>query len=140
MLKHMLFGLALVIAFWTATGLADDSVEIGRAVPAAEHWLALVDQGRYGESWKEAAGYFQELIQQSQWEQTLQAVRTPLGRMLSRTVLRTKYATTLPGAPDGHYVIIQFKASFEHKQSAIETVTPMLDKDGHWRVSGYFIR
>ena len=23
---------------------------------------------------------------------------------------------------------------------ALETVTPMRDKDGHWRVSGYFIK
>jgi hypothetical protein len=46
----------------------------------------------------------------------------------------------LPGAPDGEYVVIQYESSFEHKQAAVETVTPMLDKDGTWRVSGYFIR
>ena len=138
--RRMLCGVALCIALWTAAGLAEDSVELGKALPAAQQWLALVDQGRYGDSWNAAAGYFQEIVPQHQWEQSLQAVRTPLGRMLTRTVLRTKYATTLPGAPDGHYVIIQFKTSFEHKQSAIETVTPMIDKDGRWRISGYFIR
>jgi len=42
--------------------------------------------------------------------------------------------------PDGDYVIIQFDTSFENKKSAIETVTPMLDKDGVWRVSGYYIK
>ena len=33
-----------------------------------------------------------------------------------------------------------YASSFEHKKAAVETVTPMLDKDGHWRVSGYFIK
>ncbi|MDL1980609.1 MAG: DUF4019 domain-containing protein [Deltaproteobacteria bacterium] len=28
----------------------------------------------------------------------------------------------------------------QKKKSAIETVTPMMEKDGQWRVSGYFIR
>ena len=45
-----------------------------------------------------------------------------------------------PGAPDGEYLVIRFAASFEKKQSAIETVTPIKDADGIWRVCGYFIQ
>jgi hypothetical protein len=37
-------------------------------------------------------------------------------------------------------VILLFDASFEKKQSAVETVTPMKDADGEWRVSGYYIK
>jgi hypothetical protein len=70
----------------------------------------------------------------------LQAKRAPLGKVLSRTVKSAVYKTTLPGAPDGQYVVIVYESSFEHKKSAIETVTPSLGKDGQWRVSGYFIR
>jgi len=29
---------------------------------------------------------------------------------------------------------------FANKKAAVETVTPMKDTDGQWRVSGYFIR
>jgi len=36
--------------------------------------------------------------------------------------------------------VVQYESSFEHKQSTVETVTPMLHKDGKWRVSGYFIK
>ena len=50
------------------------------------------------------------------------------------------YKSVLQGAPDGEYVIITFETEFENKKSAIETVTPMMDKDGKWRVSGYFIK
>jgi hypothetical protein len=70
----------------------------------------------------------------------LQAVRKPLGKPISRQVKTKTYKTSLPGAPDGEYVVIQFETSFENKKSAIETVTPMMDKDGTWRVSGYFIK
>jgi hypothetical protein len=68
------------------------------------------------------------------------AARAPLGKVLSRTLKSATYATSLPGAPDGEYVVVKFDTSFEKKQSAIETVTPMKDPDGRWRVSGYFIK
>jgi len=57
-----------------------------------------------------------------------------------RYVASIEYATRLPGAPDGEYVVIQYETSFKNKRSSIETVTPILGKDGVWRVSGYFIK
>jgi hypothetical protein len=60
--------------------------------------------------------------------------------MVSRRVKGAQYATSLPGAPDGEYVVIQYDTSFAHKASAVETITPMRDGDGQWRVSGYFIK
>jgi hypothetical protein len=64
------------------------------------------------------------VIGQADWQKTLDAVRTPLGRMLSRKVIVAKYTRTVPGGPDGDYVIVQFETSFEKKQTAIKTVTP----------------
>jgi hypothetical protein len=64
----------------------------------------------------------------------------PLGKVLKRTIKSSQYATSLPGAPDGEYVVIQYETSFANKKSAVETITPMLDKDGKWRVSGYYIK
>jgi hypothetical protein len=55
-------------------------------------------------------------------------------------MLSAKYTRTLPGAPDGEYVVIQYSAAFEKRQSAVETVTPMFDRDGKWRASGYYIK
>jgi len=60
--------------------------------------------------------------------------------MVSRKVKSTTYKTALPGAPDGEYVVIEFESVFENKKAAVETVTPMMDKDGKWQVSGYFIK
>jgi hypothetical protein len=55
-------------------------------------------------------------------------------------VAGAQFTRTLPGAPDGDYVVIQYRTRFEHKAAAVETVPPMRDADGQWRVSGYFIR
>ena len=66
--------------------------------------------------------------------------RKPLCKLVSRKVKSKDYKTSLPGAPEGEYVVIQFKTSFENKKRSIETVTPMIDDDGKWRVSGYYIK
>ena len=70
----------------------------------------------------------------------MQSVRKPLGKTLKRELKSSFYRTTLPGVPEGEYVVIQFEASFENKKSTIETITPALDKEGKWRVSGYYIK
>jgi hypothetical protein len=107
---------------------------------SADAWLALVDSGKYAESWQEASQLFKAAVTKEEWKSNLRASRDPLGKMLTRKLKSATYAKALPGAPDGDYVVIQYESSFEHKQSAVETVTPMLDKDGQWRVSGYFIK
>ncbi|MFZ0817010.1 MAG: DUF4019 domain-containing protein [Candidatus Sulfotelmatobacter sp.] len=113
----------------------------GQLVQAsAESWLALVDSGNYSESWQEAAQSFKTVVSEEQWVKMAQAVREPLGNLLSRKMKSATSATTLPGAPDGQYVVIRYDSSFEHKQTAVETVTTMLDKGGKWRVSGYYIK
>ena len=122
------------------SGMAAEPEKEKVAVAAAEKWVALVDGGKYAESWKEAAAYFKNAVTQEQWEQAVQAVRKPLGKLVSRKVKTSTYKTALPGAPDGEYVVITFETAFENKKTAIETVTPMMDKDGKWRVSGYFIK
>ena len=110
------------------------------AQKAAESWLALVDAGKYSQSWNEAASFFKERVTAQQWESAVKSVREPLGKLESRKLMHTQYTKTMPGAPDGEYVILQFETSFANKKSAIETVTPMKDKDGQWRVSGYYIK
>ena len=110
------------------------------ALKSAEQWLSLVDAGKLAESWKTAADYLRTAVSQEQWERSLDTVRKPLGNLVLRKLESARYTRSVPGAPDGEYVILQFDTSFANKKNAIETVTPMLDKDGQWRVSGYYIR
>jgi uncharacterized protein DUF4019 len=107
---------------------------------SAESWLGLVDSGKYAESWDETAELFKNAVTKEQWQQALKSTRAPLGKLQSRKLKSATYTKTLPGAPAGEYVVIQFDSSFENKKPAVETITPMLEKDGKWRVSGYFIK
>jgi hypothetical protein len=128
----------MVLCLLSATVTASETKE-NEALRAARAWLAVVDAGDYDESWNAAAGYFRNALSQQQWRQTLTGVRQPLGNVVSRELRGKTYATELPGAPDGEYVVIQFNTTFENKRVAIETVTPMLENDGSWLVAGYFI-
>ncbi len=114
------------------------STEAGKK--AAQAWLALVDKGDYAGSYDQASSTFKASISKEQWQKALSSARGPLGKVLSRDVKKDEFKTTMPGAPNGQYVFLQFNSSFDNKKDALETIIPMLDKDGQWRVSGYFIR
>jgi hypothetical protein len=109
------------------------------AVESAKAWLLLVDSEKYGESWENSAGVFRTSVTKEKWEQMMLDIRKNLGKAASRELKASEYKTSLPGAPDGEYVVIQFSTSFENKKSSIETITPMLEKDGTWKVAGYYI-
>lgn len=134
----LMTGMVFFIIFSVTAG-ADGAGE-SKAVSAAEEWLGLIDSGQYGKSWDEAASLFRNALSKDQWKQQVSSVRRPLGNVVSRELMAKQYYSSLPGAPDGKYVVIQYKTSFEHKGVAIETITPMLDQDGQWRVSGYYLK
>ena len=123
----------------TASAASDVEKPEEAAETAALAWLGLIDAGNYARSWTDAAFSFRQRISQSQWQTAAANARSPFGALKSRALRSATLKSTLPGAPDGQYVVIQYASSFEHKASAIETVTPMLDTDGKWRVSGYYI-
>ncbi len=120
---------------------AQSNTEAVKAATAcAESWLLLVDQGQYAQSWEQTAGLFKQVVPIDQWQNQMKVFRKPLGNLISRKQKSAQYTTTAPGVPDGQYVIIQYETNFEKKASSVETITPMLDEDGVWRISGYFIK
>jgi hypothetical protein len=139
-MKFVLVILVAVFMFTTAPARAQNAEKMANAEAAALAWLAFTDVGDYSRSWDQAAGIFQASISKQNWENALQNARGPLGTLISRKIKYARYAESLPGAPDGEYVVIQYETEFENKRSAIETVTPRLEKDGSWKVSGYYIR
>jgi hypothetical protein len=140
MIRGIAYIVAIGLIFGGIDALAADSKKELAALSAAEKWLAIIDSEKYAESWKDTAELFRNAVQLNQWTQSMEAVRKPLGKIISRKVKTKVYKSSLPGAPDGEYVVIQFDTSFENKKAAVETITPMMDKDGVWRVSGYYIK
>ena len=137
--KYILICCFIVMLAFLQPLWADSAKEIN-AQKASDAWLAMVDDGRYSKSWQNTSSYFKNFVDEKQWEKALNSVRKPLGEVLSRKAISKNYTRTLPGAPDGEYVVIQYETSFQNKASAIETVTPSLEKDGIWCVSGYYIK
>ncbi|MEI9941558.1 MAG: DUF4019 domain-containing protein [Pseudomonadota bacterium] len=122
------------------TSAPTDSNALAAATTAAQSWLALVDQEKYDESWNAAATIFKSAVTEATWQDDMSRAREPLGKLATRQLKSAEFETTLPGAPDGEYVVIQFSSSFENNPAAVETVTPTRESDGTWRVSGYFIK
>jgi hypothetical protein len=133
--------LSMIFLLPLATFADDDHAEAKKqATAAAEAWLKLTDAGMSEQAWEQSSHYLKDAATKEDFAKGLKAARQPLGKVKSRELMSQTYETMLPGAPDGEYVVIQFKTSFENKQSAVETITPMLDKDKKWRVSGYYIK
>jgi hypothetical protein len=102
---------------------------------SAQAWLALVDQGRWEESWAATASPFRSLNTSKIWASTSEKVRAPLGAVQSRVLLSQD---SVPAPPNG-VEVLKFRTSFANKPSAEETLS-LAQEDGSWRVVGYYIK
>jgi hypothetical protein len=136
----LVLSLTFLSIFFSVSSIQADEGAEKAAISASHAWLSLVDGGNYAEGWNQAAGFFKDAVTKEQWLNSMRTFRVPLGKVVARKLKSKQYTKTLPGVPDGEYVIIQYETQFEKKQSAIETVTSMLDKDSKWKVSGYYIK
>jgi uncharacterized protein DUF4019 len=139
MKRTMLVALMLLLGWSIVTAFADEAGEKA-ATAAAPVWLSQIDAGSYSNSWRDASVYFKGAVSEKGWQDALTGARKPLGKLISRKLSKAQSATLLPGAPDGKYVVMQFDSSFANKQTAVETVTFMQEKDGKWRAAGYYIK
>jgi hypothetical protein len=129
--------LGIILAL-TSVVNAQPSADAG--VEAATAWLKLIDDGNYAASWQDASSYFRSQIPEDKWVDTIGNLRKLLGGLAGRELASAQAVTTLPGAPDGNYLVVQFRSSFTSKHSAIETVIMLLAKNGQYTVAGYFVR
>lgn len=131
-------GWAQTKAMPTPTPVADSKERAAQL--AAENWLALVDAGKYADSWEQAAPLFKEAVTKSDWIEAVSKTKLPLGKLKTRKVKHTQATDKVQGAPAGQYVLLQTEAVFENKAAAKELVTLTFGKDGQWRIVGYFIQ
>jgi hypothetical protein len=120
------------------------------AQAAAESWLRLVDGGDYAASWDQAATVLKGAVRRAEWSDMVAGARAPLGGVASRRLKSREYTerpptTRMVGGKvytwgNGRYVVIQYDVAFANRPSAVETVIPVADPDGVWRVSAYSIR
>jgi hypothetical protein len=128
-----------VVGFAQSIAFAGEAEDVAKASAAAKEWLGLTDAGKYAESWDAAAAAFKAAVTKAQWGDALNQVRKPLAANKSRELLKSAAPLSVTAGPSGEYVAIRYTAKFENGPDIIETVAPMREKDGSWKVSGYYL-
>jgi DNA-binding CsgD family transcriptional regulator len=101
---------------------------------AAREWLALVDAGKWPESWAATAKSFRSVNTVANWEGASRTARVPLGAVHTRVLESDVLA---PTPPTGNRVV-RFRTDFANKPAVIETLA-LVREDGDWKVVGYYI-
>jgi hypothetical protein len=102
-------------------------------------FVAYLDQGRFADSYAYTGMLIRTQLDRDAFSTQIQKTRVGTGALQSRELIDASYSTTVPGAPEGQYVILHYHAGFANRQDAVETVTLAFAK-GYWRVAGYYIK
>ncbi len=160
--RSILLGLRGVVLVAVAAGLiqgrlyaaqAPPPAQMQQAEPAADPhtaeeqaaerqalgFLGYLDHGRFADSYAYTGMLIRTQLDRNAYAKQLEKARAGVGALLSRELINATYTTTVPGAPEGQYVVLNYGASFANRQQAEETVTLAFAK-GYWRVSGYYIK
>ena len=134
------FAAARIVRGAQSADAQNSAAQKAAAQKAAEQWLALVDAGKYGESWDQSAEVFKKALSRKDWQATLKEKLPPLGRLESRKLIKADTLRNVPGLPPGQYIGMQFATSFAKSKSTAEVVVAVLEKDGQWRVLQYAVQ
>ena len=102
-------------------------------------FLGYLDQGRYADSYAYTGMLIRTQLDRDAFSTEIQKTRVNTGALQSRDLIDAAYTTTLPGAPEGQYVVLHYHVSFANRQDAVETLTLGFAK-GYWRIVGYYIK
>ena len=136
------FGAIIALSLSTVAFCASSQYQVVKpdpeAVTVATKFLSVVDAGNY----RDTFAMFPARIRSGgdafdkYWVSYLNVKRAPLGRVVSRKLVKAWFTKTLPGCPDGYYEFFQYNTSFQHKTQSAESVV-LTKESGHWQVSGY---
>ena len=103
---------------------------------AARAWLALVDAGKYDEAYETRCDLWQSKVTAEANRNELETLRKDRGAGVSRNQTMAQKANSLPGLPEGDYIILMFQTQFA-KGSGSETM--VISNEGEWKVFTYAI-
>lgn len=134
----LLFGVIVTLISGCSGG--KNVEQITAATAAAEKWLAVVDQGRYEDTWDEGSSSFKLVMSKEKWAEVLRVSLEPLGKITARKLSAKQYTTTVPEMPEGEYVLLEYAATCENSTEKQEVLTVQKEADGTWRVASYYIK
>ena len=114
-----------------ASGDASDA-----ALVAANAWIALIDAGKYIESYEAGCAEFHQKVEQSKWVLVLKAFRPAYGKVVSRRETSHVIQENGINGLDGECVVITYDTSFSRLPDGFEQVILKLE-NGKWRGAAY---
>lgn len=149
MVRRTLLAWVAMLLAASASGVPAQSMTPDQrvALDSAERWLVPLDAGRYADAWAMASAPLKTTVSRQEWQDGLRKIRKDYGRVVARKAGKIAYVGVAPG-PDypttgpteGMQVGILFDTKFAGNKAATEEVTLVFEKDGLWRVAGYYIR
>jgi DNA-binding CsgD family transcriptional regulator len=105
--------------------------EAAAAARAADAFLALIDEGRWAESYAVTGVAFRRLNSLAVWTDVSERVRPPLGAVLTRDLAGNEY---VPAPPEG-YRLVKFRSTYANGTQQTESIS-LAWEDGAWKVTG----
>jgi DNA-binding CsgD family transcriptional regulator len=105
--------------------------EAAGAARAAEHFLMLIDEGRWADSYAATGAQFRKMNTLERWSEVSARVRPPLGTMLTRDLVGNEF---VPAPPMG-YRLVKFRSTYANGTQQTESVS-LAWEGGAWKVAG----
>ena len=102
-------------------------------------FLGYLDHGRFADSYAYTGMLIRSQLDREAFASQVEKARAGTGVVQSRELIDAGYTTTVPGAPEGQYVVLHYHSSFANRPDTVETLTLAFAK-GYWRVSGWYIK
>jgi Protein of unknown function (DUF4019) len=102
-------------------------------------FLGYLDHGRYADSYAYTGILIRNQLDREAFATKVEQARANTGTLQSRELVDAGYTTSVPGAPQGQYVVLHYHSSFAKRPDTLETLTLALAK-GYWRVDGWYIK
>jgi hypothetical protein len=102
-------------------------------------FLGYLDQGRFADSYAYTGMLIRSQLDREAFASQVEKARSGTGALQTREFIDAGYSTTVPGAPEGQYVVLHYHSSFANRPDTVETVTLAMAK-GYWRVDGWYIK
>jgi DNA-binding CsgD family transcriptional regulator len=101
------------------------------AARAAEMFLAMLDEGRWADSYAATGAQFHALNSLERWSEVSARLRPPLGRVLTRDIVGNEF---VPAPPAG-YRLVKFRSTYASGAQQTESLS-LVREDGAWKVVG----
>jgi hypothetical protein len=102
-------------------------------------FLGYLDNGRFADSYAYTGMLIRSQLDREVFASQVEKARTGTGALQARELIDAGYSTTVPGAPEGQYVVLHYRSSFANRPDTVETLTLAMAK-GYWRVDGWYIK